>query len=91
MLATFEDLRVTGKWGAKKITGTLGSGNGTLRASTVSGSIALLRRPASEEASDAADAPAAEKAPEASGAPNTSDVPDASDAQDAAPAESKDL
>jgi hypothetical protein len=80
--SAFEDLRVTGKWGAKKITGTLGSGNGTLRASTVSGSIALLRRPASEEASEA---------PEASDAPNTSDVPDASDAQDAAPAESKEL
>ncbi|MEV7420970.1 DUF4097 family beta strand repeat-containing protein [Streptomyces sp. NPDC089919] len=42
----FEDLRVTGQWGAKRMTGTLGSGNGTLKASTVSGSIALLRRPA---------------------------------------------
>ncbi|MFC8919023.1 DUF4097 domain-containing protein [Streptomyces sp. NPDC057116] len=41
----FEDLRVSGQWGAKKITGTLGDGKGTLRASTVSGSIALLRRP----------------------------------------------
>ncbi|MFG2788488.1 DUF4097 domain-containing protein [Streptomyces sp. NPDC048419] len=41
----FEDLRVSGQWGAKRITGRLGSGNGTLKATTVSGSIALLRRP----------------------------------------------
>ncbi|MFD7034045.1 DUF4097 domain-containing protein [Streptomyces sp. NPDC059917] len=40
----FEDLRVSGQLGAKRITGTLGSGTGTLRATTVSGSIALLRR-----------------------------------------------
>ncbi|RSS80445.1 DUF4097 family beta strand repeat-containing protein [Streptomyces sp. WAC06614] len=41
----FEDLRVSGQMGAKRITGTLGSGTGTLRATTVSGGIALLRRP----------------------------------------------
>ncbi|MEW1636121.1 DUF4097 family beta strand repeat-containing protein [Streptomyces sp. NPDC093801] len=41
----FEDLRVTGQLGAKRITGTLGTGAGTLRATTVSGSIAVLRRP----------------------------------------------
>ncbi|GFH37612.1 DUF4097 family beta strand repeat-containing protein [Streptomyces pacificus] len=41
----FEDLRVSGRWGAKKITGTLGTGSGSLHATTVSGSIALLRRP----------------------------------------------
>lgn len=45
----FEDLRVGGQWGAKKITGTLGAGTGKLRATTVSGSIALLRRPAPED------------------------------------------
>ncbi|MGW9374528.1 DUF4097 family beta strand repeat-containing protein [Streptomyces xanthophaeus] len=44
----FEDLRVSGQLGAKRITGTLGSGTGTLRATTVSGAIALLRRPASD-------------------------------------------
>ncbi|MFE7777817.1 DUF4097 domain-containing protein [Streptomyces sp. NPDC057445] len=48
----FEDLRVSGQWGAKKITGTLGAGNGTLRATTVSGSIALLRRPPTDEPGD---------------------------------------
>ena len=47
----FEDLRVTGQWGAKKITGRLGGGTGRLKATTVSGSIALLRRPPAEEES----------------------------------------
>ncbi|MER6344063.1 DUF4097 family beta strand repeat-containing protein [Streptomyces sp. NPDC001595] len=50
----FEDLRVTGQWGAKRITGRLGEGNGRLKATTVSGSIALLRRPP-EERWDAAE------------------------------------
>ncbi|MFF3320674.1 DUF4097 domain-containing protein [Streptomyces sp. NPDC002889] len=45
----FEDLRVSGQWGAKQITGTLGDGTGTLRATTVSGSIALLRRPSADD------------------------------------------
>ncbi|WP_406392205.1 DUF4097 family beta strand repeat-containing protein [Streptomyces sp. NBC_00887] len=45
----FEDLRVGGQWGAKKITGTLGAGTGKLKATTVSGSIALLRRPPAED------------------------------------------
>lgn len=45
----FEDLRVNGQWGAKRITGTLGSGAGTLKATTVSGSIALLRRPPAQD------------------------------------------
>lgn len=45
----FEDLRISGQWGAKKITGTLGAGTGTLKATTVSGSIALLRRPPAED------------------------------------------
>lgn len=47
--SAFEDLRVTGQWGAKKITGRLGTGNGKLKATTASGSIALLRRPPTEE------------------------------------------
>ncbi|MFE6159618.1 DUF4097 domain-containing protein [Streptomyces sp. NPDC056486] len=45
----FEDLRVSGQWGAKRITGRLGTGSGKLKATTVSGSIALLRRPPTEE------------------------------------------
>ncbi|MFJ8665097.1 DUF4097 family beta strand repeat-containing protein [Streptomyces sp. NPDC093600] len=57
----FDDLRVGGQWGAKSITGTLGTGRGTLKATTLSGSIALLRRPDPAEderpASSAPDAP----------------------------------
>ncbi|MFF0793334.1 DUF4097 domain-containing protein [Streptomyces spiralis] len=45
----FEDLRVSGQWGAKRITGRLGTGHGRLKATTVSGSIALLRRPPAED------------------------------------------
>ncbi|MEU0220195.1 DUF4097 family beta strand repeat-containing protein [Streptomyces sp. NPDC006265] len=45
----FDGLRVHGQWGAHKITGRLGAGTGKLRATTVSGSIALLRRPAGED------------------------------------------
>ena len=47
--SAFEDLRVRGQWGAKQITGKLGAGNGRLKATTVSGSIALLRRPPAED------------------------------------------
>jgi hypothetical protein len=32
-------------WGARKVNGVLGTGSGRVRASSVSGSIALLRRP----------------------------------------------
>ena len=49
----FDELRVGGGWGAKQITGTLGTGKGTLKITTVSGGVALLRRPATED-----DAPA---------------------------------
>ncbi|MFI5616336.1 DUF4097 family beta strand repeat-containing protein [Streptomyces sp. NPDC051567] len=61
----FEDLRVSGQFGAKRITGTLGAGTGTLRASTVSGGIALLRRPAPDAPAPDAGAPR-DAAPEAS-------------------------
>ncbi|MEK2471724.1 MULTISPECIES: DUF4097 family beta strand repeat-containing protein [Streptomyces] len=46
----FDDLRVSGQWGTKRITGSLGAGTGRLKATTVSGALALLRRPAYEEA-----------------------------------------
>ncbi|UYQ64344.1 DUF4097 family beta strand repeat-containing protein [Streptomyces peucetius] len=45
----FDDLRVSGQWGTKRITGTLGAGTGTLKATTVSGAIALLRRPPAQD------------------------------------------
>ena len=54
----FDELRVAGTWGAKQITGTLGKGTGKLKITTVSGSVALLRRPATEDDSPA-DAPRA--------------------------------
>ncbi|MEU8970334.1 DUF4097 family beta strand repeat-containing protein [Streptomyces monashensis] len=47
--SAFDGLRVHGQWGAHKITGRLGAGTGKLRATTVSGSIALLRRPPRED------------------------------------------
>ncbi|WP_225823293.1 DUF4097 family beta strand repeat-containing protein [Streptomyces naphthomycinicus] len=47
----FEGLRVRGQWGAHKVTGRLGAGTGKLRATTISGSIALLRRPPRDEES----------------------------------------
>lgn len=45
----FEELRVGGQLSAKKITGALGAGKGELRVTTVSGSIALLRRPPADD------------------------------------------
>lgn len=54
----FDGLRVHGQWGAHKITGRLGAGTGKLRATTVSGSIALLRRPPREDDPWEATAPA---------------------------------
>ncbi|MER5939097.1 DUF4097 family beta strand repeat-containing protein [Streptomyces sp. NPDC001928] len=61
----FEGLRVHGQWGAHKITGRLGNGTGKLRATTVSGSIALLRRPPREEEPWEAEAWETPEAPEA--------------------------
>lgn len=48
----FDGLRVHGQWGAHKITGRLGAGTGRLKATTISGSIALLRRPPREDEPD---------------------------------------
>ncbi|MFJ9250006.1 DUF4097 family beta strand repeat-containing protein [Streptomyces sp. NPDC101776] len=53
----FDGLRVHGQWGAHKITGRLGAGTGKLRATTVSGSIALLRRPVAEDEGEGEDGP----------------------------------
>ncbi|WSX58331.1 DUF4097 family beta strand repeat-containing protein [Streptomyces sp. NBC_00986] len=87
----FDGLRVHGQWGAHKITGRLGAGTGKLRATTVSGSIALLRRPATEyEGEDdgpwdgdteaTVSATRADKTPR----PDMRKVPDATAAPDAA-------
>ncbi|MFJ9023473.1 DUF4097 family beta strand repeat-containing protein [Streptomyces sp. NPDC102259] len=66
----FEDLRVSGQWGAKRITGRLGAGNGSLKATTVTGSIALLRRPPTEDG----------PVDPAAGATDATDATDADDA-----------
>ncbi|GAB7031073.1 DUF4097 family beta strand repeat-containing protein [Streptomyces sp. NPDC021749] len=55
----FDDLRVSGQWGAKRITGSLGAGTGRLKVTTISGALALLRRPAYEDSP--ADPPAEKK------------------------------
>ncbi|MFC5910838.1 DUF4097 family beta strand repeat-containing protein [Streptacidiphilus monticola] len=47
--SSFDELTVGGMWGAKRITGTLGKGTNRLKITTVSGSVAVLRRPADEE------------------------------------------
>ncbi|WP_225846309.1 DUF4097 family beta strand repeat-containing protein [Streptomyces sp. HPF1205] len=60
----FGELRVTGQWGAKHIAGRIGAGGARLKASTVSGAIALLRRPPLDDA----DAPP--PVPEDSAAPS---------------------
>lgn len=47
--SAFDELHVGGTWGAKQLTGTLGEGTGKLKITTVSGAVALLRRPAAED------------------------------------------
>ncbi|MGW6735985.1 DUF4097 family beta strand repeat-containing protein [Streptomyces sp. NPDC055013] len=86
----FEGLRVHGQWGAHKITGRLGAGTGKLRATTVSGSIALLRRPPREEEPWEAEAwedpePTTDTVPMADRAPTTDKAPPADTAPTAAP------
>jgi hypothetical protein len=47
--SAFDELRTAGQWGAQSLRGTLGSGAGRLRVKTVSGAVALLRRPPRDE------------------------------------------
>ncbi|MER8183679.1 DUF4097 family beta strand repeat-containing protein [Kitasatospora sp. NPDC094015] len=47
--STFEELRVSGTWGAKRLSGQLGSGTGKLQVNTVSGPVTVLRRPDEED------------------------------------------
>ncbi|MFR9674223.1 DUF4097 family beta strand repeat-containing protein [Streptomyces sp. TR06-5] len=48
--SAFDEVRADGPWGARRLNGSLGNGTGRLRAHTVSGPIALLRRPPTDEA-----------------------------------------
>ncbi|MFD9130613.1 DUF4097 domain-containing protein [Kitasatospora sp. NPDC059571] len=43
--STFAELTVGGSWGAKRLSGQLGSGAGRLQVTTVSGAVTLLHRP----------------------------------------------
>ncbi|MFI0190829.1 DUF4097 family beta strand repeat-containing protein [Streptomyces sp. NPDC017082] len=65
----FEGLRVRGQWGMHKVTGRLGAGTGRLRATTVSGSIALLRRPHRDDEDPAARDPDPAQTPDTASAP----------------------
>ncbi|MEU3611504.1 DUF4097 family beta strand repeat-containing protein [Streptomyces sp. NPDC006872] len=88
----FEDLRVSGQWGAKRITGRLGAGTGRLKATTVSGSIALLRRPPADEAGSEARnetweaTPATTPAPEPTSAPTSAPASTSASASASVPA-----
>ncbi|MER6952727.1 DUF4097 family beta strand repeat-containing protein [Streptomyces sp. NPDC000618] len=88
----FEDLRVSGQWGAKRITGRLGAGTGRLKATTVSGSIALLRRPPADEAGSEAHnetweaTPATAPAPEPTSAPTSAQASTSASASASVPA-----
>ncbi|MCE7082754.1 DUF4097 domain-containing protein [Streptomyces sp. ST2-7A] len=50
----FEALTAENQWGSRRLTGTLGAGAGSVRLSTVSGAITLLRRPAGPEETETA-------------------------------------
>ncbi|MDT0308303.1 hypothetical protein RM780_15220 [Streptomyces sp. DSM 44917] len=52
--SAFAELSASGGWGARQLTGTLGDGSGAVVCSTVSGGIALLRRPPAEHDTAAA-------------------------------------
>ncbi|MEV0318617.1 DUF4097 family beta strand repeat-containing protein [Streptomyces sp. NPDC050658] len=45
----FEGLAVSDMWGAKRVSGRLGSGRGDLKVTTVTGAVALLRKSPTEE------------------------------------------
>jgi hypothetical protein len=51
----FDQLRTSGQWGSRKVTGRLGAGRSRLRASTLSGAVALLRRPPLDDLRDTSD------------------------------------
>ncbi|MFF2041581.1 DUF4097 domain-containing protein [Kitasatospora sp. NPDC058170] len=47
--STFEQLKVGGTWGAKRLSGQLGDGKGSLSVTTVSGAVTVLHRPDPED------------------------------------------
>ncbi|MDH6123352.1 DUF4097 family beta strand repeat-containing protein [Kitasatospora sp. GP82] len=49
LTSTFDELKLGGTWGAKKLSGQLGSGSGKLQVTTVSGAVTVLRRPDADD------------------------------------------
>ncbi|WP_354642295.1 DUF4097 family beta strand repeat-containing protein [Kitasatospora camelliae] len=49
LTSTFEELTVNGSWGARKLSGQLGSGTGRLQVTTVSGAVTVQRRPDADD------------------------------------------
>ncbi|GAA1901057.1 DUF4097 family beta strand repeat-containing protein [Streptomyces sodiiphilus] len=52
--SAFDELTATGQWAGKKLGGTLGAGRGRVQVTTVSGSVAVLRRPPGPDEAPAA-------------------------------------
>ncbi|WP_335977237.1 MULTISPECIES: DUF4097 family beta strand repeat-containing protein [Streptomycetaceae] len=72
VFCAFDELRVSGGWGAKRITGRIGRGTARLKATTVSGSLALLRRPPVDDP----DSPGGPESPDSSDSPEGPGHPD---------------
>ncbi|MFF8772762.1 DUF4097 domain-containing protein [Kitasatospora sp. NPDC015120] len=47
--SSFDELKVAGSWGTKRLSGQLGDGKGSLSVTTVSGAVTVLRRPDAED------------------------------------------
>lgn len=71
----FDELRVTGRWGAKRITGRIGDGSARLRATTVSGALAVLRRPPLDDAGADAGPDPARPGPASTDGPDSAPAP----------------
>ncbi|MFE6056787.1 DUF4097 domain-containing protein [Kitasatospora sp. NPDC056446] len=62
--SSFEQLKLSGTWGAKKLSGQLGEGRGSLHVTTVSGAVTVLSRPEPEDEGPAKELPAAPGKPD---------------------------
>ncbi|MEU9048537.1 MULTISPECIES: DUF4097 family beta strand repeat-containing protein [unclassified Kitasatospora] len=62
--SSFEQLKLSGSWGAKKLSGQLGEGRGSVNVTTVSGAVTVLSRPEPEDEGPAKELPAAPGKPD---------------------------
>ncbi|MFD8755842.1 DUF4097 domain-containing protein [Kitasatospora sp. NPDC059577] len=62
--SSFEQLKLSSTWGAKKLSGQLGEGRGSLNVTTVSGAVTVLSRPEPEDEGPAKELPAAPGKPD---------------------------